>query len=108
MPSSLSDLEALALAALIRLGPDAYGVAVHEDIAERTGRAVSIGSLYKALRRLEEHGLITTRVGEPSAVRGGRAKKHLSIEPAGRAALTPEVRSLERMLGDLDLEGKAS
>ena len=53
MSAPLSDLEVLALAAVLRLGPEAYGVSIRDEIADRTGREVSVGSLYKALARLE-------------------------------------------------------
>lgn len=104
MPSPLSDLEVLALAALARLGPSAYGVSIKEDIAARTGRVVSVGSLYKALKRLEIQGYVTPHVGAPTSVRGGRAKKHFRIEPAGRAALQDSVSSLLRMVDGLGLD----
>jgi DNA-binding PadR family transcriptional regulator len=107
MPYVLSDLEVLALAALERLGPDAYGVAIREEIQSRGGRAVSVGSLYKALHRLEERGFVSTSVGEPTAVRGGRAKKHLRIEPSGRAALDSSIQSFRRMFDGLEPDPSA-
>ena len=108
MTQPISDLEVLALAALLRLGEDAYGVSIKDDIAERTGRDVSIGSLYKALQRLEDRKLIEAWVGEPTAVRGGRAKKHFRVLPAGRDALEASLRSLQKMVDGLGLEWKAS
>lgn len=104
MSPPLSDLEVLALAALMRLGSDAYGVSIKDDIGERTGRDVSIGSLYKALSRLEGRGFVTPFVGEPTAVRGGRAKKHFRIEPAGRDALEASLKSLQKMVHGLGLD----
>lgn len=104
MTTPLSDLEVLALAALLRLGPDAYGVSIQEEIEQRTGRAVSIGSLYKALARLEAGGFVTPFIGEPTAVRGGRAKKHFHIEPAGRDALEAAIGALHRMVDGLGLD----
>jgi DNA-binding PadR family transcriptional regulator len=98
---ALSELEVLALAALVRLGPEAYGVTIRDDIEERTGRSVSVGSLYKALHRLEERRMVTTSVGEPTAVRGGRAKKHIHVEPAGRRALEASIRAWARMFDGL-------
>lgn len=108
MKEALSDLEVLILSAVLRLGPDAYGVSIREAILERTGRSVSIGSLYKAIHRLEKRGLVKTVVGEPTAVRGGRARKHVMMEEAGRRALQDSVRALSRMLDGLaiDLRGR--
>ncbi len=107
MIEALSDLEILALAALQRLGRDAYGVSIKEDILERTGRSASIGSLYRAIGRLEERGLVETRVGEPTAVRGGRAKKHVAITAEGRRELAAAVASFQRMIEGLDFEAEA-
>jgi PadR family transcriptional regulator PadR len=94
----LSELEMLALAAVARIGAAAYGVSIREEIERRTGRAVSIGSLYKALHRLERQGLTSVEVGDPTPVRGGRAKKYIRLEPAGRTALESSVESLRRLV----------
>ena len=107
MPQVPSDLEVLALAALARLGPEAYGVAIREDIEQRTGRSVSIGSLYKALHRLEEQGLVSSSIGEPTAARGGRAKKHIALEPAGRRALASSVAAYQRMFDGIGTDPSA-
>ena len=107
MSAPLSDLEVLALAAVLRLGPEAYGVSIRDEIADRTGREVSVGSLYKALARLEARGHLTTFTGEPTAVRGGRAKKHFRLEPAGRTALEHELQALGRMVDGLGLDWSA-
>lgn len=104
MTDPLSDLERLALAAVLQIGPEAYGVSIRDEIRERTGRDVSIGSLYKAIQRMEDRGYVTTYVGEPSAVRGGRAKKHVRVEAEGRRALEESVRALGRMLDGLDVD----
>ena len=108
MTAPISDLEVLALAALLRLGDEAYGVSIKSDIAERTGRDVSLGSLYKALQRLEDRELVEAWIGEPESVRGGRAKKHYRVLPAGRDALEASLRSLRKMVDGLGLEWRAS
>ena len=103
MAATLSELEVYALAALERLGPEAYGVLIQRDIETRLGRSISIGSLYKALHRLERRGLARSSVGTPTAVRGGRAKKYVEIRPEGREALREATASLRRMVEGLDL-----
>lgn len=105
MPDALSDLEVLALAALLRLGPEAYGVTIREDIRKRAGRSVSVGSLYKALQRLEDRGLVRSQVGEPTAERGGRARKHVAITAAGRRELEWAVTAFHRMIEGLGVGG---
>ena len=74
---------------------------------ERSGRSVSVGSLYKALHRLEERGFVSANVGEPTSVRGGRAKKHVQIEPSGRTALASAIRSYERMFDGLGMDAES-
>jgi len=106
MSSALSDLEMLALAAVLRLDDEAYGVSIREEIKRCTGRSVSVGSLYKALHRLEERGMVSTRDGEPTAVRGGRSKKLVRIEASGRAALEASVAGYQRMFDGLDIEAR--
>ena len=98
----LGELEQLVLLAIIRLGDDAYGVTVRREIERRAGRAVSLGSVYSTLMRLEEKGLVDSRVGEPTPERGGRRKRHYTILAAGRRAVAQSLRSLRRMSSGLD------
>jgi DNA-binding PadR family transcriptional regulator len=83
----LGDFEQLVLLAIMRLGADAYGVSIQREIATRARRKVSLGAIYPTMDRLEDKGFVTSRVGEPTAARGGRAKRHVEISPAGREAL---------------------
>ena len=106
-PPSVGDFEQLVLLALVRLGDDAYGVSIHNEIVQRAGRDVTVASVYKTLERLEDKGLAVSSLGEPTAERGGRRKKHFRIQPAGRRALRHALASLRRMsdglAADLDL-----
>jgi len=104
MNEQLSDLEILALAGIVRLDEEAYGVSIRDEIRRCTGRSVSIGSLYKALHRLEERGMVSTEVGEPTAVRGGRSKKLVRVTLDGLAALEASVTGYQRLFDGLDLE----
>ena len=72
MAQHLGEFEQLVLMALLRLGENAYGMSVREEIASRTGRDVSISAVYTTLERLEGKGHAASRIGEPSAQRGGR------------------------------------
>jgi DNA-binding PadR family transcriptional regulator len=84
----LGEFEQLVLLALMRLGEGAYGVTIRQEIEARTGRGVSLGSIYPTLHRLEEKGLVSSYNGEPTATRGGRSKRHFRLEPHGRNALS--------------------
>ena len=80
-------LLAVVLLAVMRLGPASYGVTIREEIESRTGRDVSLGAVYPTLDRLERKGFVSSYSGEPTGERGGRAKRHFRIEPAGEEAL---------------------
>lgn len=82
----IGDFEYLVLAACQRLGDEAYGASIARDIEVVTGRRCSSGALYLTLDRLETKGFITTRVGEATPRRGGRAKRLVQISGKGRAA----------------------
>jgi DNA-binding PadR family transcriptional regulator len=106
--TSLGDLEQLVLLALLRLGPDAYGVAIADTIQERAGREATLGAVYKALTRLEQKGYVVGEMGQPTAERGGRRKRHYHLTPSGRRALAAALHAIRRLaagLGDLSPEG---
>ena len=84
---SLSGLEEIVLLAVMRLGPDSYGVTIGQEIEARTGRDVSLGSVYPTLDRLEDEGLVRSRRGDPTGERGGRSRRHFQLTPAGLEAL---------------------
>ena len=90
----LGGLEHLILLALVRLGPDAYGVPIVDELKRHTRRPVLRPSVYLALRRLEAKGLVRSRLGDPEARRGGRARRHFEGSAAGRKALRESRRTL--------------
>ena len=83
----LGTLEQIVLLATMRLGDRAYGMTIRDEIDKRTGRAVSFGAVYVTLQRLEDKGLVSSWVGEPTAERGGRAKRFFRVTADGRQAL---------------------
>ena len=101
---NLGHFEQIVLLALLCLGRNAYGVTIHREIGERTGNDASIGAVYTTLSRLEEKGYVTSRMGEPTEERGGRAKKYFAITGAGQTALDraeSEVRAMREGFGDV-------
>jgi DNA-binding PadR family transcriptional regulator len=94
---TLGDLEKLTLLAVLRLGEETYGASVRRELAERAGRTVTVSTVYVTLMRLEEKGLVQSWLGEPTSVRGGKAKRHFRLGPEGAAALRSEREMLERM-----------
>ena len=61
----LGSFELMVMLVLIRLGENAYGVPISEELEKRTGRDVAIGSVYAALERLEDKGFVVSELGEP-------------------------------------------
>jgi DNA-binding PadR family transcriptional regulator len=97
----IGEFEQLILFALVRLGPDAYGVSIRQEIEARTARTISAGALYTALSRLETRGFVSSRLGEPTPQRGGKRKRHYSLRPAGQDALARAYDSLRLMASGL-------
>ena len=98
---SLGDFEQLLLFAILRLGDNAYGVTIRQEIEQRGGRFVSAGAVYTALDRLEAKGLVSGRIGEATAARGGRRKKYYQLESAGAESLKQSYEEIQRMAAGL-------
>ena len=94
---ALGDFEQLVLMGVLRLGEEAYGAAIRQEIHERSGRDVSINAVYTTLDRLEGKGLLRSWTGEPTAQRGGRRRKFYALRPAGITALRQAYRALTAM-----------
>ena len=99
----LAELELRVLLGVLRRGDEAYAVAVRDEIEARTGRAVSIGSLYITLQRLERKGLLRSRLGEPTSERGGRAKRFYTLTRSGLTLLRAECRMTQAMWDGLGI-----
>src|SRR5512145_1570604 len=95
--SALGDFEQLVLLGVLRLGEEAYGAAIRQEIHAKSGRDVSINAVYTTLDRLERKGLLRSWTGEPTAVRGGRRRKFYGMRPAGVTALRQSYRALTSM-----------
>ena len=93
----LGEFEEVVLLSVRQLGADAHGAAVQEVLARDAGREVTLGAIYAALDRAQRKGLADSWLGEPTAVRGGRAKRHYRVTPDGEAALN-ESRRVREML----------
>ena len=100
---NLGEFEQLILLAILRLGDGAYGVTIRAELSDRAERIIAPGALYTALVRLEAKGLITSRMGEPTPQRGGRAKRYVTVTTAGMQALSRALQAVERLLDGLEL-----
>ena len=98
--STLGTLELTVLLAVGRLGDEAYGLAVRQDVSERTRHDYSVGAVYTTLQRLEDKGLVSSRTTEPLPVRGGRSRRQFRITAAGHRAVREARRLAASVWGD--------
>jgi len=98
----LGEFEHIVLLAVLRLGDNAYGVPVRQEIEKRTGRSLTVGALYRTFDRLEEKAYVTSWFGDPVAERGGRSKRYFKVEPLGMRALRESRDALAAMWEGLD------
>ena len=97
----LTDFELMILLAILRVGDDAYGVPVAQEIEHTGGRRVVLGAVYTALDRLERNGWVSSTMGEPTPERGGRAKRFFAVTPQGLRAVKDTQRSLVALWKDV-------
>jgi DNA-binding PadR family transcriptional regulator len=83
----LGELEQMILLAILQSGEDAYTVPIRRVLAERSRRRVARGALYTSLDRLEAKGLVSSKLGESLAVRGGRPRRYFTVTSSGLEAL---------------------
>jgi len=93
----LGNFDLMLLLALMRLGEDAYGVTIAQELEAQTGLEVVVASVYATLDRLQERGLVSSSLGDSTPERGGRAKRYFRITGAG----IREVRGAQRSLMNL-------
>ena len=94
---TLSNFELMVMLAIIRIGDGAYGVSIADEIERTTGSEVLLGSVYDALTRLAEKGLIVSSLGEATPERGGRAKRHFRATTRGLRVVRETQRSLVKL-----------
>ena len=94
----LGEFELTVMAAVVHAGEEAYGAAIQREIEHRSGRSAAVGAIYATLSRLEKKGYVESWLGEPTSVRGGRAKRYYRLTADGRGALLATVESLHRMV----------
>jgi DNA-binding PadR family transcriptional regulator len=99
----LGELEQLVLLAILRVGDEAYGEPIRERLRAEAGRRVARGALYTVLDRLEQKGLLRSRLGEPRAERGGRPRRYFAVTATGVAALRRARKTLLDLWHGLDV-----
>ncbi len=101
--SPLGEFEVLVILAVLRLGSDANGSRVRDEIEQRTRRRVARGAVYMTLDRLEAKKLLASRLLPATADRSGRPKRIYRAQPSGVRAVEQSLTALARMQAGLDL-----
>lgn len=107
-PLPLGDFEQLVLWAVLRTSQDgeAYGVTVFDELVARTKRRVTRGAVYMTLDRLEKKGLLSSSLTEPTAERGGRAKRCYRVTAPALLALRASREALMNLWANVNLVGE--
>lgn len=106
--TNVGEFEELVLLTIAALVSEAYSVAVCDELTKHTGREVKLGVVHAVLNRLEEKGLVISKMGEATNVRGGKRKRYYSLTSAGKSAIlrAKEVRDqLWSIIPDIALKG---
>ncbi len=98
----VGEFEQMVLLAILRLGHGAYAVPVREEIEQRAKRSVARGALYTTLERLETKGFLTSRMSDPSPVRGGRSRRYFEVSAAGVRSLQQTKEAMLNLWEGLD------
>jgi DNA-binding PadR family transcriptional regulator len=98
----LGELEQMVLWAVLRLDGEGYGTTILQALTHRSDRGISPGALYATLDRLEEKGMIQSRLADPEEGRGGRRKRYMTVTAEGRTALQHARREWMRVWEGLD------
>ena len=93
----LGEFEEVVLLTVAILGEGAYGIAITDELDRQTGRNVSISAVHAALHRLEEKGMLSSKMGDATAERGGRRKRMFSVTALGGRVLN-DVRDVRNRL----------
>src|SRR3984885_12049677 len=98
MPDSIGQFEQIILTAILGLREDAYGGTIHEKAEQLAApKSISLGAVYVTLDRLEDKGLISSRLSDPTPERGGRAKRCYQLEALGERALQESAVTAKRI-----------
>ena len=99
----LGELEQIVLLAVLRVGDEAYGVPVLEEIVRQTGREPTLATVHTTLSRLEAKGLLRSRLGDPTPQRGGRRKRYYAVTLAGERSLRDALGAITRLARGLSV-----
>ena len=85
--TNLGEFEELVLLTIAALISEAYSVAICDELEKHSGRSAKLGVVHAVLNRLEEKGLVKSKLGEATNARGGKRKRYYTVTNAGKSAL---------------------
>jgi len=85
--TNLGEFEELVLLTIAALLSEAYSVAICDELEKHTGRSAKLGVVHAVLNRLEEKGLVKSKLGEATSARGGKRKRYYALTNTGKSAL---------------------
>ncbi len=100
--ANLGEAEQLVLMAAWRVGDEATGAAIREEVARRAGRVLTVSSIYVTLMRLQNKGYAKSHLADPTPVRGGKGKRYFTVTKKGITALHEARRRMEQMWEGMD------
>jgi len=99
----LGGFESLLMLAVLRLGDEAYGVTIRQELLDRTGKDVAVGAIYTGMDRLKRKGFVESWLGDPTPERGGRAKRFYRVTAKGVAVLNETQSAMRKLASGLKL-----
>jgi DNA-binding PadR family transcriptional regulator len=98
----LGEFEVIVLMAVLHFSGQGTGTLLRAEIERRTTRKVARGAVYVTLDRLDEKGLLASRLDEASPERGGHPRRFFAVTPAGLRRLKQSLGMLARMQAGLE------
>ena len=97
MRQNIGEFEEIVLLVVAAQHDQAYGLSVTQAIEQQLNRSVKLSSVHTSLYRLEEKGLVESKIGDTSTLRGGRKKRHFTITTLGKQALIESQEARKRL-----------
>ncbi|RKN77970.1 PadR family transcriptional regulator [Ulvibacterium marinum] len=79
----LGEFEELVLLAVCILDGEGYGISVKKEVERHSGRSILLGAVHITLYRLQDKGLLQSKIGGSTVKRGGRSKRFFKITDSG-------------------------
>jgi PadR family transcriptional regulator PadR len=93
----LTRKEELILLAIFKLEECASLVKIREHLTASTRHEWTVGNVYVPLDRMSKLGYLESRIGDPTAQRGGKAVKFYRLSQKGEEALLEIQKVHDRM-----------